>query len=145
MAIHSIIQVARKTSFLTGNNDEKQQIKNNLQELDSRRREPKQAEIIVNTSAALSTYFSDNTNSLHCRRKDSDCELVGLQLLLAEDNYYEEDDNWDELSLDYEDDEYYSRNYSTTMPPPPSLPPILSPTSVMTKKLHPLSKDYLFL
>jgi len=147
MAIHSILQVAGKVSFLNGSKDERQQINKNLHELDSRRGEQKQAEIIVNTSTALSTYFPDYNNSLYCRQKDSDCELVGLQLLRAENNYIEEDDNWDELSLDYEgDDEYYSRNYNITMPPPPSsLPPILSPTSVMTKKLHPLSKEYLFL
>jgi len=112
-----------------------------------RRRKQKRTEIIVNMSELHLSSFTTGTISLLQRRRDSsDCELVGLQLL-AEEKYnddYENNDNWDELSLDCEEDESYSSNHSTTTILPISLPPIQSPTSIMTKKLHPLSKDRLF-
>mmetsp|Transcript_4916 Transcript_4916/g.5711 ORF Transcript_4916/g.5711 Transcript_4916/m.5711 type:complete len:148 (-) Transcript_4916:331-774(-) len=111
-----------------------------------RRRKQKQIEIIVEMPELHS---SSSTNR---RRKDSDCELVGLQLL-SEESYNNdfENDNWDELSLDGEEGECYgeegecysSNNNGTTILPM-SLPPIQSPTSIMTRKLHPLSKDKLF-
>jgi len=139
-------QTVKKTSFLAGNNDKPSSFSkasSTIFSFCSRQREQKQAEIIVEISALSTSSSSSDNNSLHHRRRDSDCELAGLQLLAEDNDNNYEDDNWDELSLDYEEDEYSSSNYSTTMPP--SLPPIQSPTSVMTKKLHPLSRDKLFL
>mmetsp|Transcript_29905 Transcript_29905/g.34094 ORF Transcript_29905/g.34094 Transcript_29905/m.34094 type:complete len:153 (-) Transcript_29905:231-689(-) len=150
--VFSTKQTIKRTSFLADENKD-----NSLSSFSNtpstffsfcdQRREQKRTEIIIDTSELYPSSSPTDSISLLQRRRDcSECELVGLQLL-AEEKYYENNDNWDELSLDCEEDESYSSNNSTTtisLPTSRSLPPIQSPTSVMTKKLHPSSKDKLF-